>query len=294
MRYPIVRTVLKQVLVPAVLWVGVVATTEGAIIIDGFTTMTNDRFSNSASFVAADYDLSGVALNGTWATMVSSNVFLSANHYHPGVGGTLTFYGSNDPSGPSVTRTVSAGQQIGTSDLWMGVLDSPLPSSYTYYDFATEDIWSRTEFDASPYAGVNAFLFGLSPTAWPVAQDMAVGRNVLDLWFVEEESAGVDAIGSVVNTSGDTNYVTYEAYIQSGDSGGGMFVDDGTGNLKLVGINWFILSIGARNANGQSYVGNYDADISAFIAAHQIPEPSAFLLLASAGIVLACSSRRRR
>lgn len=287
------RTVLKQMVVSAAVWAGAIAAARGSIIIDGFNTAANDRFANSGSFVAVGYDLSGVALNGTWATMVSSNVFLSANHYHPSVGGALTFYSSNDPSGGSVARTVLAGQRIGTSDLWIGVLNSPLPGGYAYYDFATEDIWNLSQFALSPYAGENAFLFGRSSTAWPISQDMAVGRNVLDVWY-DEISSGVDAIGSVVNITGDTNYVTYEAYLQGGDSGGGMFVDDGTGDLKLVGINWFISTIGTKNGNGQSYVGNYNTEISAFVAAHQIPEPSALVLLLWACIPLACSLRPKR
>jgi len=150
-----------------------------------------------------------------------------------------------------------------------------------------------------PYAGKNAFLFGRSPTGWPVSQDMAVGRNILDVWFDSITVSGTtdDAIGSVMNLSGDSLYVPFEAFLQGGDSGGPMFVDD-AGSLKLVGINWFIDSAttpeGMRNLNGQAYIGNYDVEIQAFIDAHPIPEPSAIVLLASACVVFAFSARRRR
>jgi len=273
-----------------------------AVLIDGFSSDSNDRFANSSSFTADGYDLSGVALSNDskWLTMVSPNVYLSANHFKPGIGASVTFYGSNDPLGGSVVRTVTNNRErILSSDLWIGTLDSPLPSGYGYYSFATEDITTGTgngqgSFNASPYAGENAFIFGRSPNNFAISKDMSVGRNRLDLWWdVVSVKGTVDsAIGSLVDESDDPNYVQHEAYLQPGDSGGPMFVDIG-GNLRLVGINWFIDDDPASDFNGQSYVGNYDGVIQEFIEANPIPEPSAQALLASALLLAACGTRSR-
>ncbi|MFP4674582.1 MAG: hypothetical protein ACLFO5_08370, partial [Opitutales bacterium] len=102
-----------------------------AINIDGFTTDENDRFANDSSFVADQFDLSGVGINnnGHWLTMLSDEVFISAEHLKPATGSSVTFYESNDPDGASSTRSVTSNtQQIGTSDLYVGTLDSPLSS----------------------------------------------------------------------------------------------------------------------------------------------------------------------
>ena len=73
----------------------------GALQIDGYTDAKNDRFADSGAFVLNGFDLSGVgrSAGGFWATMVSSNVFVSANHHHPSNGSTLYFHPANDPSG---------------------------------------------------------------------------------------------------------------------------------------------------------------------------------------------------
>ena len=64
-----------------------------AINVVGFTTETNDRFTNDPTFFAGGLDLSGVGLaettsnafpgddGGRWVTMVSQNAFVSANHF---------------------------------------------------------------------------------------------------------------------------------------------------------------------------------------------------------------------
>ena len=104
-----------------------------ALDIDDSSAALNDRFANDPSFIMDDYDLSGVgrAVGGRWGTLVSENVFVSAFHYGPGVGAMLTFHESNAPASSSITREVIAAQQVGTSDIWIGVLDTPAPVGYT-------------------------------------------------------------------------------------------------------------------------------------------------------------------
>lgn len=76
------------------------------IIIDGYTNATNDRFTNDGTFIMSGFDLSGVgqASTGRWATAISRNVIISANHLSPS--GTISFFPGNDASATPVTRTI--------------------------------------------------------------------------------------------------------------------------------------------------------------------------------------------
>ena len=51
-----------------------------------------DRFVNSSQFIGAGLDFSGVGqdTSGHWATMISSHFFVTAGHYHPSAGDTVT------------------------------------------------------------------------------------------------------------------------------------------------------------------------------------------------------------
>lgn len=174
-----------------------------AVQIASFDTLANDRFANDGSFVANQFDLSGLAHNGRWATMISENVYITAEHFAPGVGTGMTFYASNDPNGTSVTRSITSNrQQIGGTDIFVGTLDAALPADFSFFDFATEDINNAPggpgSFAQSTYNGANAYVFGLSPTTWATSQNMAVGRNVLDQFFTNITAAGNtgDAIGA--------------------------------------------------------------------------------------------------
>lgn len=277
-----------------------------AINIDGFTSSTNDRFANDPSFVAAGLDLSGVAIantaaGGRWVTMISPNVFLSVEHasFYPANGSTVTFHASNDPLGASATRTVLNSQRIGTSDVRIGVLDTPLPGFIAYYDYATQPLETFSGpgllsemFALSPYYLQDAYVFGRSPTAWATGLDMAVGRNVLDDFAPNVDSTH-DAIIAFVDDPGDPNYSAYEAHLQSGDSGGPLMVDDGFGNLTIVGLNWFNGLTGFPALNGFSYLGDYATEIDAYIAANPVPEPRQLALILGL-LAGACLPRRRR
>jgi len=268
-----------------------------SILIDGFSSAKNDRFANTTDFIAAGFDLSGIAVDddGHWLAMISPNIYLSANHYHSAAGASVTFYASNDPVGSSVTRTISSlGQQIGSSDLWIGAISQPLPAGFAYYDFATQDIGTATDFTGSPLKGENAYMFGRSETeTWPTSQDVAVGRNILDLW------GSPDRVGATKDSFGTAHYVEHEARLDPGDSGGGMFVHDGSGGLTLVGINWGFSTLTMEGVTTYrswfTYVGNYDAEIGAFLDTHPVPEPAGAAAIAAllAGFAVWRRSYRR-
>lgn len=272
----------------------------GAINIDAFSTLQNDRYANDAQFIMNQYDLSGVAIanDGRFVTMVSDNVFLSANHFYPSNGTSVTFYAGNDPSGASATRTIQSSQRIGTTDIRIGVLSTPLSNAYKSYDFSTEDITSTStgpnSFTRSDIFLQNAFILGRSPTAFSTSQDLAVGRNVLDNFGNVTVSGTTDlAVISTVNDSGDPNYVTHEAKLLTGDSSAPMFVDNGSGGLTMVGINWFTGNDGSNDLNGYSYVGNYDIEIQNYIDANTVPEMKHFGLFVGLALAIRIIRRRR-
>tara|TARA_B110000037_G_scaffold153217_1_gene172816 strand:+ start:30970 stop:31746 length:777 start_codon:yes stop_codon:yes gene_type:complete len=255
------------------------------------------------------FDLSGIALSTNasnknhWVTMVSENVFVSSQHFFPSNGSTVTFHTTNDPNGSTVTRTIQSSQQItggtlgNSSDIRIGVLNANVTPTVGRYSFATDDTNTATgggpnSFASSPYNGANAYMFGRSPSDVTATIDVAVGSNIVDRWFDSITASGTtdDAIGSTVDASGDANFVPFEAELAGGDSGAPMFVVQG-GVLTLIGLNWFVGTSGGDPINGQSYLGNYDAEIQSFITANAVPEPSvAFLAFVSTCLLL----RRRR
>jgi hypothetical protein len=274
----------------------------GAINIDAFASAQNDRYANNAQFIMNQYDLSGVAIanDGRFVTMISENVFLSAHHFYPSNGTSVTFYTGNDPSGTSATRTIQSSQRIGTTDIRIGILNSPLSSAYKTYDFSTEDITSFSNgsnaFTRSDIYLQNAFILGRSPTAFATSQDLAVGRNLIDRWYSSVTVSGTtdSSVVSVVNSSGDANFVTHEAHLQIGDSSAPMFIDNGSGGLTMAGINWFIGNDGSNDLNGQSYLGNYDTEIQNYIDANEVPEMQHFGLFLSLALGIQVLRRRKQ
>lgn len=246
-----------------------------ALNVDGFTSATNDRFDNDPSFIGSAENFSAVGLdaNGRWGTLISSNVFLSANHFRPVNGSVLRYYATNDPAGPFEERTVIAGQRIAASDIWIGILDDPLPPGYAPVALATEAIADEAAFNSSTQVNETAYMFGRSPSGFPVVEDVSVGLNILDYWLESVSVAGStdQALVAREDISGDPNYLTYEAFVVGGDSGAPL-LRDVSGTLTLVGINWFNGSADfddrpvqeeIRNLSGFSYVGNYASEIQA-------------------------------
>lgn len=284
--------------VAALAWGGAFLPTVSALTISGFVTEKNDRFANDGTFILNAFDLSGIGRSSDdrWGTLISNNVFISANHLHPTVSSTLTFHATDDSSGASITRTVASGQQISGTDLWVGVLDSPVSSSYKSYSFATTDIANSTDFGAWQYAGNVGAVFGRSPTAFSSVLDVAVGYNKLDGWIDDIELTGVTE-DALLSLEGNANDVTYEALVQSGDSGAPFFVTANS-ELFLVGINWFIGTVDSDgttyDTNGYTYLGNNDGDLNSVISANAVPEPGSYAALLGAGVLCFTITRRRR
>ena len=277
---------------------------EAALDIDNYTPATNDRFANSPSFFADSYDLSGIGRDddmpltgfsgGHWVTMISPNVFLTARHFAPALNHELTFYPNNDPNGGAVVRTLAGLQVVnGFTDLVVGHLSTPLPSTIKTYGFATTPL-SEATFSGSAYSDAHALLTGVSPTTTgygsSVLTNSAHGENRIESFsdgFTLGGSTG-DVILTVKNQPGDAifgyTYENYEADVNPGDSGGPIFRTLPNNELEIAGIAWAsgtgdIAPGISRDVSIYTYTGNYATQIQNYIDAHPVPEPSSSLLL---------------
>ncbi|MFT6792261.1 MAG: hypothetical protein ACJAR1_000240 [Rubritalea sp.] len=252
-----------------------------AIQIISSTAATNDRFSNDPTFIANNMNLSGVGIDNTgkWATLVSENVFLSANHFKPSNGSVITFYATNDPTGSSITRTVASGQRIGDTDIWVGVLSSSVDSNYAFYDIGL-----------SPSLVQNSYMVGRSVNSYTTTQNIAVGRNVLDstATFTVAGATGT----AILATYNETGGVAYESLVQSGDSGAPMFTTDLSNELTIVGTNWFVGTVGTVDTSGFTDLSSDRGAIQTIIAANAVPETTSIAMLSLASLMLITYRKR--
>ncbi len=288
-------------------FVGLFSASTHAAVIDSYTAATNDRFTNSSNFIASSFNLSGVgqSTGGRWATLISPNVVVSAFHFLPGTGAAINFYPSNDPSSGAVQRTVTATNvKVGSTDLWLGVLDSNVPSNIKSFKFSNTFLTGTIpngNFPIDPagiFQGNNAYLMGRSPENFPAFQSQEVGRNLIT-GFSEnvafEGNSNNDSLILAYDTPGNGSYVQYESHVVGGDSGAPLFVNI-NGELVLLGTNAFRLdnNDGSVFGSGINYIGNQSDFISNFISVNAVPEPSSICLAAFAAIAGFVANRRRR
>jgi hypothetical protein len=259
------------------------------MIVRDYDPARHDRFYSGVdgAFIAAAFDLSGVGRSGEhWATMVSDSYFLSANHYHPGIGSTVTFWESNDLAGTSHSYTVASGQRIGSTDLWVGRLAGAAAASIARYAIPV----FPSEIG---YLGQIVYSYG---------KDHRVGRNVIEgiatvavdgstgrtLWF-DYDNNDLPSVG------GD------ETFLQGGDSGSSSFIARDS-ELFLTGIHWAITDE-FPGFEGEywidTFVPRYINEINSFLAEggetlslFAIPEPSAVIPVALSIIALLCRRSR--
>ncbi len=280
------------------------------ISISNYSDATNDRFTNSSSFVFNGFNLSGIgrSTNGRWATLIDRDIVVSANHFAPS--GDISFYADNNPSTTPVVRQVAASTRIGTSDLWIAKLNSPVDASILHFNYATDVLTGVPQtvpgtvplVPAGPYDGNVGIMVGQSPATGQLAQqDQAFGQNVIYGFSKSFMFLGgvTDALVMTVDQQGNGDYVNFEAALVDGDSGAPFFIVDGGNNLKLLGINSFVLQNQTTNAtvaNGVTYIGNYITGINNFTAT-AVPEPASLLMLATTAAILLrrrCNQSRKR
>lgn len=276
-----------------VVFTGITQMAYADVAIDGYTAATNDRFTNSSSFIESGENLSGVgqSTNGRWGTLVSSNVIVSANHFAPS--GNISFYANNDPSTAAVVRQVTNSVRIGDSDLWMAKLSAPVDNKIKAFDFATQHLNDNPGI----YQGAEVLMTGRSPESHLAIQDQAFGQNVVSGMIGDVDFLGgkTDALVMNYDPSGSANAVKYETHLASGDSGAPMFIEE-NGRLLLAGVNSFVIN-GVGNqitGSGATYLGNYSQQLEHFISVSAVPEPSSLLLLAASAGAWRLHSRKRK
>ena len=260
---------------PSLLAVGLLLCSCGlasaAMVVQGYNPANHDRFYVGAdkAFIGDPYNWSGVGVNGfaSWATMISPDYFISANHSHPADGSTLTFYYSNDPNGGYETATVDSGQYIGDADVWLGKLSAPVSSNVAKYPVLSLP-------SLSAYVGLTVNTFGLSNSSI-ASQNQRLGRNVITVDTAAVFEYNYDAPGLGAD----------ESLATSGDSGAPAFVVVG-GTPALVGTVWF----GNQTTYvGDSFVSGYIGQINAAMVGEQattisVPEPCTLDMLALGAI----------
>ena len=159
-------------------------------------------------------DFTGVAAylvysNGTaiapnsLGTLISPRHFIAAAHYAPNIGHVLGFI---DANGNRIERTITGREFIGGTDIAIGVLDSDLPDSITYYPLIASSTLSSL-----------------------LQQYTAQNLSVPIVYFDQEAKALIHSIYSLGNlilyntyTSGE--FAPYSEEIISGDSGNPQFI----------------------------------------------------------------------
>ena len=200
----------------------------GDMIVRDYASVRHERFYQGSGndFVGKRYDFSGVGLGsaGHWATLVSDNCFLSANHLHPAVGEKVTFWAANKLTGARFTYAVTGGARIGTSDLWVGWFDTAVDVSIARYPIPLQPFLNR-------YVGLELYNYGMRHR---------VGRNVLEVitTYALGESTGLTAgydydNNDIPAVDGD------ETFLRAGDSGAPSFAVFNS-RLALVGIHWSV------------------------------------------------------
>lgn len=205
----------------------------GDLQIAGYQDRLHDRFyvGSDKAFIGASYNWSGYGrladpagegANWKQVAMISDNYVLTTNHNHPNRGDdpagsppVVRFYRTNDPNGEywesplAVSNGNYVGQQVGTTDLWVGKLASTPPSWVTRFPLAKRH--EATNYLS--YTDNDLFIFGQdSPRS---LSSVRVGRNEIDS----------------VNLDGDyqwsyepaSGFGDHEAQTMSGDSGGPSF-----------------------------------------------------------------------
>jgi hypothetical protein len=256
----------------------------------------NDRFyaGTDKAFIGQPFDWSGVGLSsgGAWATMISPNHFLSANHDHPAPGSTVSFYAGNSPSSPKFTYTVDSfyyqtSESGSGSDLCLQRFTTPVDASIAKYPVLS------LSNDAA-YSGL---------TNWTYGYPNRVGKNNID---------AIDDLNLVSVGFGLTRVMYYtfdatggqgpdEAYLEPGDSGGPSFAVFNN-SLALLGIHFVNDGPVYDGAlSGDSFVPFYINQLDAHMTGGQqvvtVPEPSVLVLLFTVslgGLLCVRESKRGR
>lgn len=312
-----------------------------AIVVANYSDATNLRFADDPSFIGSGFDLSGVGRlsqlspadsvnkfrEGTWATALGPNYFLSANHFAPDAGSEITFFAGNSTSSSAFTYQVGGGFRVGTTDLWIGYTIDEIDPSINRYGFAS------TPANALGDLGLGNETLYLSGDRIPgrpgTVTDHVLATNQAESFYNEGSGQFESPDGSGVTVSftppagfendmiilfenlpgDDAAPLFHESLLASGDSGSPLFRESG-GTLTILGVGSLRLDdvpgnfidtpgggpldpLEERNASLYTYTGSYTSEIAAAIAQvpAPVPEPGSALVLA---LGLTLGLRRKR
>jgi hypothetical protein len=286
-----------------------------AVTVANYTAETNRRFTDDPSFIGAGFDLSGVGRsNGFWGTAIGENYFLSANHFKPSTGSSITFTDGNSISSTSYSYTVGGGFRVGSTDLWVGYTNKAIDPAIARYAVTTQDADTLAELGLG-----NSTLYmngDRIPGAPGAVQDHILATNQAES-FYEEGSSQITTPGPTTatfdppagfendmiilfrdNPGDDAAPLIHEALVQSGDSGSPLFAESG-GTLTILGVGSlrlddvpgnFIDTAGPspipdgleeRSGSAYTYAGSYTTELQTAIdrVPAPIPETSSLALL---------------
>ncbi len=240
----------------------------GTMTIRAYSAPQHNRFyaGSDKNFIGASYNFSGVGQfsSGHWATLLSDNYFITADHYSPDINESVTFYATNSLSGKSYTYTVKSLTRITSAegqltDIMIGRLNTAVDSSITRYPVLELP-------NQSDYLGKILYNYG---------DHDIVGRNVLDKIEVGTYGSSSNQMLRYDYDNNDTPSVGGdETLLQVGDSGAPSFIATSSG-LALVGIHWVS---DFHTDSGDSFIPPYANAISAVLktngqALMVVPEP---------------------
>lgn len=262
---------------------------------------------NSASFVLAGYDLSGVgwqtASNDFALTLISPRHALTAAHVAPGVGASVSFLGTD---GIVRSHTVA---QVTTLTFGGVASDAALVRLTTTVETAWIKAYAGLGLaTASAYVGLPVAMYGANGR---VGLNTVAGLQAFDL-MPFSPGPGVPSGNGV--TDSVISYTTFEnvpgeAQGQGGDSGSPTFVRMANGDLALLGVH---SAIGITQSGVQVTIDSVpllasQSQINALLAADgygpwayytggvaAIPEPAAGGAFAALAALGAAASRRHR
>jgi hypothetical protein len=266
--------------------------------------------SQGNNFTADPYGVESLegSLGGFQGTPISSQYFITAHHIGLGSGDTFTF--------DNQTYTVDSYQEVGNSDLEIWKIDPSSPTaSFPYWATLAQSAPSANAFMVVTGEGTNRGSAVTGGWAWGGGSNDAVS------WGTNNVS-GTVAAGDIADSNLGT-YIYYgffrttdihgnvtdpnEAILSSGDSGGGLFIQNPTTHVwELAGINYgvddYSATSGGSPANDALYntTGYFDgtnpaennpeysydsaiySNYSAIAAIVPLPEPTTGVLLLSA------------
>lgn len=269
-----------------------------------------------------------------YGTLVSRNVILTSSHA-PAVG-EITFYPSNDPNSAPIVRNITSNSvTLEDSDLRASVLDAPVPAGFVQYAYATENFagpppqqvptpdpnddpdatTTQNQFVSGPGVpftdsnglGEVVIQVGGSPIDRSDSLenrriDQAVGLNrvsgyIEDLFAQNIDPTNNDALVLIEELPGDDEFVDSESRAAGGDSGAPVFIQDGNGDLLLLGLNSVVGQINLNDEErfftGVGFVGNRSDALDAFISANAVPEPATSSILGGLACLFLLSRRRQ-